>query len=198
MRIPRSDFRIASAGPKMAGTRLGSTAMPERHNAWACESSGYSGTALRRWCSCCPSPGSTTSCPPTSWATRRSRSARRLFRPYQAIIRRGADAPFGASALAAVGMEGSRPVPCQTLHMAASDVDSYLAGLDQARRDALQRLRHSILAMAPDAQEFVSYGMPAFQGPGQDRGRLRRIQEPSELSGAQRLRPSTLADELAG
>ena len=47
--------------------------------------------------------------------------------------------------------------------MAAADIDGYLAALDEAPRDALQHLRRSILQVVPDAEECISYGMPAFK-----------------------------------
>lgn len=50
--------------------------------------------------------------------------------------------------------------------MAAADIDGYLSGLDEAQRSALQRLRDEILAVVPDAEECISYGMPAFKVQG--------------------------------
>ncbi len=47
--------------------------------------------------------------------------------------------------------------------MATSDVDRYLAGLDEPKRSTLEQLRRSILAALPDADECISYGMPAFK-----------------------------------
>ena len=47
--------------------------------------------------------------------------------------------------------------------MAHPDIDSYLAEQDDADRDALERLRRSIRAVVPDAEECISYGMPAFR-----------------------------------
>ena len=47
--------------------------------------------------------------------------------------------------------------------MAPTDIDSYLAEQDEPAREALQGLRRSILAVLPDAQECISYGMPAFR-----------------------------------
>ena len=47
--------------------------------------------------------------------------------------------------------------------MAAADIDGYLAALDEAPRAALQHLRRSILQVVPDAEECISYGMPAFK-----------------------------------
>jgi uncharacterized protein YdhG (YjbR/CyaY superfamily) len=47
--------------------------------------------------------------------------------------------------------------------MAAADIDGYLATLEDPKRSTLQALRESILAILPDAQECLSYGMPAFK-----------------------------------
>jgi uncharacterized protein YdhG (YjbR/CyaY superfamily) len=42
-------------------------------------------------------------------------------------------------------------------------IDAYLAALPSAQRAALARLRATIRAAAPDAEECISYGMPAFR-----------------------------------
>ena len=42
-------------------------------------------------------------------------------------------------------------------------VDKYLAGLDEPKRIALQELRQAILSIVPDAEECISYGMPAYR-----------------------------------
>lgn len=47
--------------------------------------------------------------------------------------------------------------------MAADDIDSYLAVLDEPKRSTLEQLRQGILAALPDAEECISYGMPAFK-----------------------------------
>jgi uncharacterized protein YdhG (YjbR/CyaY superfamily) len=47
--------------------------------------------------------------------------------------------------------------------MAPSDIDTYLATLDEPRRHALQQLRESIRTVLPDAEECISYGVPAFK-----------------------------------
>ena len=49
---------------------------------------------------------------------------------------------------------------------AASDVDEYLNGLEEPKRSTLAQLRRDILAVAPDAEECISYGMPAFKVDG--------------------------------
>ena len=46
--------------------------------------------------------------------------------------------------------------------MAADDVDRYLASLDEPRRGTLEALRRSILELVPDAEQRISYGVPAF------------------------------------
>ena len=45
----------------------------------------------------------------------------------------------------------------------APDVDRYLATLAPESRSALERLRQIILAVAPDAIESISYGVPTFK-----------------------------------
>jgi uncharacterized protein YdhG (YjbR/CyaY superfamily) len=47
--------------------------------------------------------------------------------------------------------------------VAARDVDEYLAALDQPKRGTLERLRNMILEMVPEAEQCISYGMPAFR-----------------------------------
>lgn len=47
--------------------------------------------------------------------------------------------------------------------MPASDVDRYLDALADPDRTALQQLRRMILAVAPDAEEGLSYGSPSFK-----------------------------------
>jgi uncharacterized protein YdhG (YjbR/CyaY superfamily) len=43
------------------------------------------------------------------------------------------------------------------------EVDRYLAGVDEPKRSTLQRLRESVLRVVPEAEEGISYGMPAFR-----------------------------------
>ena len=47
--------------------------------------------------------------------------------------------------------------------MAIEEVDEYLAKLDEPKRSTLQQLRQSILATIPDAEQGLSYGVPAFR-----------------------------------
>jgi uncharacterized protein YdhG (YjbR/CyaY superfamily) len=47
--------------------------------------------------------------------------------------------------------------------VAARDIDDYLAGLDESKRNTLQQVRQSIREVVPEAQECISYGTPAFK-----------------------------------
>ena len=47
-----------------------------------------------------------------------------------------------------------------------SSVEDYLASLPRESHDALQRLRSTIKAAAPEATETISYQMPAFKHGG--------------------------------
>jgi uncharacterized protein YdhG (YjbR/CyaY superfamily) len=50
--------------------------------------------------------------------------------------------------------------------VAAGDIDSYLAGVDEPKRSTLEQLRRNIHDVLPDAEECISYGMPAFKVQG--------------------------------
>lgn len=45
-------------------------------------------------------------------------------------------------------------------------VDEYMSGLPDDQRQALEKLRKTIKAAAPDATETISYQMPAFKQDG--------------------------------
>jgi uncharacterized protein YdhG (YjbR/CyaY superfamily) len=45
-------------------------------------------------------------------------------------------------------------------------IDDYLAGLSSKQRTALEKLRKIIKAAAPQADECISYGIPAFRQNG--------------------------------
>jgi uncharacterized protein YdhG (YjbR/CyaY superfamily) len=42
-------------------------------------------------------------------------------------------------------------------------IDDYLAALTEDRRAALEKIRKAIRAAAPEAEECISYGLPAFR-----------------------------------
>src|SRR5664279_6546194 len=50
--------------------------------------------------------------------------------------------------------------------MTRADIDGYLAEVDDPKRTTLEQLRQNILAALPNAQECISYGMPAFKVEG--------------------------------
>lgn len=47
--------------------------------------------------------------------------------------------------------------------MSNDEIDSYLAGVDEPKRSTLEQLRQAIHAAVPDAEECISYGVPAFK-----------------------------------
>jgi uncharacterized protein YdhG (YjbR/CyaY superfamily) len=48
----------------------------------------------------------------------------------------------------------------------SSDIDAYLATLSAENRAALEKLRRSIKAALPEAEECIAYGIPAFRWNG--------------------------------
>ena len=50
--------------------------------------------------------------------------------------------------------------------MAVRDIDSYLAGVGEPKRSTLQQLRQCVLDVIPEAEECISYGLPAFKVQG--------------------------------
>jgi len=50
--------------------------------------------------------------------------------------------------------------------MTAAEIDAYLDGVGEPKRSTLEAVRRSILAVVPDAEECISYGMPAFRVEG--------------------------------
>lgn len=51
----------------------------------------------------------------------------------------------------------------QTLPVTSAAVDTYLAGLAEPKRSSLEQLRQQILDVIPEAEECISYGLPAFR-----------------------------------
>ena len=47
--------------------------------------------------------------------------------------------------------------------MSKREVDDYLAKVEEPKRATLQKLRQTIRDLLPDAEEVISYGMPAFR-----------------------------------
>jgi uncharacterized protein YdhG (YjbR/CyaY superfamily) len=51
--------------------------------------------------------------------------------------------------------------------VASADVDAYLSRLEEPTRGTLQTLRRTILEIVPEAEEVISYGVPAFRVGGE-------------------------------
>jgi uncharacterized protein YdhG (YjbR/CyaY superfamily) len=49
-----------------------------------------------------------------------------------------------------------------SLSVSAADVDAYLNGLEAPKRETLETLRRTILEIIPQAQQVISYSIPAF------------------------------------
>ena len=47
--------------------------------------------------------------------------------------------------------------------MSSLEIDRYLATLDEPKRSTLEALRTSILEVVPEAEQCISYSMPAFK-----------------------------------
>lgn len=47
--------------------------------------------------------------------------------------------------------------------MATQDIDGYLDAVPEPARSTLEELRRAIMAVIPDAEQCISYGMPAFK-----------------------------------
>jgi uncharacterized protein YdhG (YjbR/CyaY superfamily) len=50
--------------------------------------------------------------------------------------------------------------------MSATEVDAYLEGLEEPKRSTLGQLRSDILAVVPEAEQCISYALPAFRVDG--------------------------------
>jgi uncharacterized protein YdhG (YjbR/CyaY superfamily) len=48
-------------------------------------------------------------------------------------------------------------------HMSSSEIDLYLANLEEPKRSTLRRLRETILEVVPEAEQGISYQVPAFR-----------------------------------
>jgi uncharacterized protein YdhG (YjbR/CyaY superfamily) len=44
-----------------------------------------------------------------------------------------------------------------------TEIDQYLGSLDEPKRATLAQLRDTIVAIVPEAEQCISYGMPAFK-----------------------------------
>jgi uncharacterized protein YdhG (YjbR/CyaY superfamily) len=51
-------------------------------------------------------------------------------------------------------------------YVSSDEIDQYLAELEEPKRSTLQRLRQTILEVVPEAEEGISYQVPAFRVDG--------------------------------
>ena len=82
--------------------------------------------------------------------------------------------------------------------VSAGDVDEYLRGVEERKRATLEALRRTILEIVPDAEQLISYRVPAFRVGGATIAgfaAFRRHLSYLPFSGSVL---SQLADELAG
>jgi uncharacterized protein YdhG (YjbR/CyaY superfamily) len=47
--------------------------------------------------------------------------------------------------------------------MATEEIDAYLSTLEEPKQTTLRQLRKTIVEIVPDAEQCISYGMPAFR-----------------------------------
>jgi uncharacterized protein YdhG (YjbR/CyaY superfamily) len=52
---------------------------------------------------------------------------------------------------------------CDTPRMTADDIDRYLAEVPEPARGTLEQLRRDVLAVVPNAEQCISYSVPAFK-----------------------------------
>jgi uncharacterized protein YdhG (YjbR/CyaY superfamily) len=83
----------------------------------------------------------------------------KLLRTQANRERRGPAAPPGRAP--------GRLMPFETRRRMAdvpgNEIDAYLDALEEPKRSTLARLRDMIMAIVPDAEQCISYGMPAFR-----------------------------------
>jgi uncharacterized protein YdhG (YjbR/CyaY superfamily) len=51
----------------------------------------------------------------------------------------------------------------QNVVVSAQEIDEYLGALEEPKRTTLARLRQTILEIVPEAEQGISYGVPAFK-----------------------------------
>jgi uncharacterized protein YdhG (YjbR/CyaY superfamily) len=67
------------------------------------------------------------------------------------------------SARAGLGCLDSLGTGLDNAALSKQEIDQYLGTLDEPKRATLAQLRDTIVAIVPDAEQCISYGMPAFK-----------------------------------
>lgn len=76
-----------------------------------------------------------------------------------------------------------------------TDIDGYLATLPEEQRETLETMRRTILSIAPEAVESISYGVPAFKYKGRPLAYIGAAKHHCALYG---LSIDLFKDDLAG
>jgi uncharacterized protein YdhG (YjbR/CyaY superfamily) len=82
--------------------------------------------------------------------------------------------------------------------VATADVDAYLGGLEEPKRRTLQTLRSTILEVVPEAEQVISYGVPAFRVRGKSVAGFAAFRDHLSYLPFSGSVLSQLADELEG
>ena len=82
--------------------------------------------------------------------------------------------------------------------MAAIDIDEYLRGLEEPKRGTLQTLRSTILEIVPEADQVISYRVPAFRVSGKTVAGFAAFRDHLSYLPFSGAVLSQLADELQG
>ena len=82
--------------------------------------------------------------------------------------------------------------------MSAEQIDDYLRDVDEPKRSTLRALRLTILEVIPDAEQGISYGMPAFRVQGNTVAGFAAFKDHLSYLPHSGTVLEQLADELAG
>jgi uncharacterized protein YdhG (YjbR/CyaY superfamily) len=86
----------------------------------------------------------------------------------------------------------------QTWGMTSADIDAYLDGLTEPKRSSLEQLRRDVRDVIPEAEECLSYGLPAFKVEGKVVAGFAAFKNHLTYLPHSGSVLSVLADELAG
>ena len=92
----------------------------------------------------------------------------------------------------------SRDARLKSAPVATADVDTYLNGLEEPKRGTLQTLRRTIVEIVPEAEEVISYRVPAFRVNGRTVAGFAAFRDHLSFLPFSGSVLSQLADELEG
>src|SRR5438552_6396610 len=82
--------------------------------------------------------------------------------------------------------------------MSAEEIDAYLRGVEEPKRGTLEALRRTIMEIVPDAEQVISYRIPAFRFRGKTVAGFAAFQKHLSYLPFSGSVLSQLADELHG